>query len=223
MRDMAATTSRERDSGADLDLELELALRGFLRTDRGSGPGRWRRDVAPFVDVTIEGGGVQLACAGVGTACVEDRRDKTEVLRLLDDWLSRHTPGTADSTAVKADRTTPPVVATVLDLTETTSADAPQRGADSALPVRATESGSVIPDELWRLLSDQFDQVRELGDQLATARERAARAETEVVHLRSRLADVDAVPAAAVPAGAGSSVAPRRAMGMWRRLLDRNH
>ena len=57
----------------------------------------------------------------------------------------------------------------------------------------------IVPIEAWDRMLMQLGNLHEAGQQLADARERAARAETEAVFLRERLAELrmDPTPSAA--------------------------
>ncbi len=55
----------------------------------------------------------------------------------------------------------------------------------------------VVPIEAWDKMLIQLGNLHEAGQQLAEARERAARAETEASFLRERLAELRAMPSAA--------------------------
>jgi hypothetical protein len=66
----------------------------------------------------------------------------------------------------------------------TQSADAsPAASADTAEP-----AGVLVPIDTWTRVMDQLGNLHEAGQQLAEARERAARAETQVEFLRDQLA-----------------------------------
>lgn len=72
------------------------------------------------------------------------------------------------------------------------------RSAPKATPTRTprstgpTEDGSamLVPRDAWDRLMDQLGNLHEAGLQLAEARERAAKAETEASFLRERLAEM---------------------------------
>jgi hypothetical protein len=48
----------------------------------------------------------------------------------------------------------------------------------------------LVPLDAWNKMLNQLGNLHEAGQQLADARERAAKAETEVVFLRERLAEL---------------------------------
>ena len=52
----------------------------------------------------------------------------------------------------------------------------------------------LVPIEAWDKMLHQLGNLHEAGQQLAEARERAARAETEATFLRERLAEMRAAP-----------------------------
>jgi DNA-binding transcriptional MerR regulator len=56
----------------------------------------------------------------------------------------------------------------------------------------ADRSSMLVPRDAWDKLMDQLGNLHEAGLQLAEARERAAKAETEAVFLRERLAEIRA-------------------------------
>jgi hypothetical protein len=54
----------------------------------------------------------------------------------------------------------------------------------------APGGGMLVPRDAWDRLIGQLTNLHETGQQLAEARERAARAETEATFLRERLAEL---------------------------------
>ncbi len=71
----------------------------------------------------------------------------------------------------------------------------PDRTGTPAPAVRAAapeapEGSVLVPIDAWNRMINQLGNLHEAGQQLAEARERAARAETEARFLRERLADV---------------------------------
>ena len=48
----------------------------------------------------------------------------------------------------------------------------------------------LVPRDAWDKLMDQLGNLHEAGQQLAVARERAAKAETEALFLRERLGEI---------------------------------
>ena len=64
------------------------------------------------------------------------------------------------------------------------------RDAPVALEERAYEGNLLVPIDAWNKMLTQLGNLHEAGQQLAEARERAARAETEVVFLRERLKEL---------------------------------
>jgi hypothetical protein len=71
-----------------------------------------------------------------------------------------------------------------IDLTEPASTEA---GVDE--PV-AAEGSMLVPLDAWNRMLNQLGNLHEAGQQLAEARERAAKAETEAHFLKERLADL---------------------------------
>lgn len=61
----------------------------------------------------------------------------------------------------------------------------------------------VVPLSAWNRMIDQLGNLHEAGRELAEARERAARAETEAAFLRERLAEMRGAAASAEPPGDG--------------------
>jgi DNA-binding transcriptional MerR regulator len=70
----------------------------------------------------------------------------------------------------------------------------PRAAAASTAPARTgpTEDGTamLVPRDAWDRLMDQLGNLHDAGVQLAEARERAARAETEATFLRERLTEL---------------------------------
>ena len=66
--------------------------------------------------------------------------------------------------------------------------------ADPRQSTGLTDDGSsmLVPRDAWDKLMDQLGNLHEAGMQLATARERAAKAETEATFLRERLTEMRA-------------------------------
>lgn len=57
-------------------------------------------------------------------------------------------------------------------------------------PEKAPEGSMIVPLDAWNRMLNQLGNLHEAGQQLAEARERAARAETEARFLKERLADL---------------------------------
>ena len=72
--------------------------------------------------------------------------------------------------------------------------DEPQDGADidtdEHAPPMPPEGTLIVPLDAWNKMLNQLGNLHEAGQQLAEARERAAKAETEATFLRERLAEV---------------------------------
>ena len=66
--------------------------------------------------------------------------------------------------------------------------------AASAAPPQepASEGTMIVPIDAWNKMLNQLGNLHEAGQQLAEARERAAKAETEATFLRERLAEIRA-------------------------------
>jgi hypothetical protein len=90
----------------------------------------------------------------------------------------------------------------------------------------------IVPVDAWNKMLNQLGNLHEAGQQLAVARERAAKAETESKFLRERLAELrnEPVPVASEPAAPSASPAPEVSPAppekVWqylvRRVRDRN-
>lgn len=84
---------------------------------------------------------------------------------------------------------------TIVDLRDE-AAPPPMRRGDVAAPAGTM----IVPIAAWDKMLMQLGNLHEAGQQLAEARERAAKAETEAVFLRERLSDLRAtMPATPVP------------------------
>ena len=77
-----------------------------------------------------------------------------------------------------------------------TGADAPLVSAEVTPP-----GTMIVPIDAWNKMLNQLGNLHEAGQQLAVARERAAKAETEAKFLRDRLAEIrrEPLPPAATP------------------------
>jgi hypothetical protein len=93
----------------------------------------------------------------------------------------------------------------------------------------------LVPIEAWDKILHQLGNLHEAGQQLAEARERAARAETEATFLRERLAEMraapsqepdttapvqDEIPVAAEPEPAQPVKMPRFSAYLWRMAVS---
>lgn len=77
-----------------------------------------------------------------------------------------------------------------------TTTDADQIAALSDPPTSAPVGTMIVPVDAWNKMLNQLGNLHEAGQQLAEARERAAKAETEATFLRERLAELRHEPAA---------------------------
>lgn len=68
----------------------------------------------------------------------------------------------------------------------------PQAGPRQSTGPTDDGSSMLVPRDAWDKLMDQLGNLHEAGMQLATARERAAKAETEATFLRERLTEMRA-------------------------------
>ncbi|MDH5373688.1 MAG: hypothetical protein OEX97_12165, partial [Acidimicrobiia bacterium] len=73
------------------------------------------------------------------------------------------------------------------------------RGASQKDVPAIPEGTMLVPLDAWNKMLNQLGNLHEAGQQLAAARERAAKAETEVLFLRERLADLRDRPTAEPP------------------------
>ena len=91
------------------------------------------------------------------------------------------------------------------------AATAPDPDSEPALPTEAPEGTVLVPIAAWDKMLIQLGNLHEAGQELAEAKERAAKAETEAKFLRERLRDMrDAQPAnpPADPAPPATTTAP---------------
>lgn len=88
----------------------------------------------------------------------------------------------------------------------------------------------IIPVDAWNKMLNQLGNLHEAGQQLAEARERAAKAETEAKFLRERLAELrrqrESQPATPQPEGASSATSetpssPQAHERVWRYVVKR--
>lgn len=85
----------------------------------------------------------------------------------------------------------------------------------SEAPREAPEGSVLVPIDAWNRMINQLGNLHEAGQQLAEARERAGRAETEALFLRERLAEMrsqgapSSEPPPVVPDGVPPSGAPQ--------------
>ena len=61
---------------------------------------------------------------------------------------------------------------------------------DHPAPTEPPEGSMLVPLDAWNKMLNQLGNLHQAGQQLAEARERAAKAETEAVFLKERLADM---------------------------------
>jgi hypothetical protein len=73
----------------------------------------------------------------------------------------------------------------------------PEPATDAEVPA-PPEGTLIVPIDAWDKMLNQLGNLHEAGQQLAEARERAAKAETEATFLRERLAELRAQTADAV-------------------------
>ena len=67
-----------------------------------------------------------------------------------------------------------------------------RKARKNASPGPVSESGVLVPLDQWTRVLNQLGNLHEAGQQVADARERAARAETETAFLRERLKEMRA-------------------------------
>lgn len=105
---------------------------------------------------------------------------------------------------------------------QSTEPETPEPSAESEAP-----SGTmIVPIAAWDKMLMQLGNLHEAGQQLAEARERAAKAETEAIFLRERLAELrrevdtaKASPSIPMPEPVIPGPPPRRPDALWRQLL----
>lgn len=101
----------------------------------------------------------------------------------------------------------------------------PQTGATPETPALPPPGTMIVPISAWEKMLIQLGNLHEAGREIAEAKERAARAETEVSFLRERLAELRKEPAEPSPTGdAGASTqwaVPGVVSGWWQRLRRR--
>jgi hypothetical protein len=193
------------------DLEVELALRGFAGRVDDDGHHVWRRKAAPAMRVRVRRDGRRadrlrgdLRCDGIGVLRFGRRSGKETlgvdaVLSTIDAWLARQrraeataspTPGgLADEDRwISAVELSPPTVAPVAAPTPPEEPGALEVGTVAPLPA--------VLDDLTGELRATLAENRSLHRELADARERAARAETESSFLTQRLQEVRETAAA---------------------------
>jgi len=83
----------------------------------------------------------------------------------------------------------PPSRAEAASVPRSPAAPSPSQVAPSASP-SPPEGSVLIPIDSWQKMLTQLGNLHEAGQQLAQARERAAKAETESLFLRERIADM---------------------------------
>jgi len=76
----------------------------------------------------------------------------------------------------------------------------------------------LVPRDAWDKLLDQLGNLHEAGQMLADARERAAKAETEVTFLRERLSEIRGERDDLKSRSDGTPRGGRRPPGLWTRL-----
>jgi hypothetical protein len=90
----------------------------------------------------------------------------------------------------------------------------------------------IVPVDAWNKMLNQLGNLHEAGQQLATAKERAAKAETEALFLRERLAElrkaatpprpIEPIASPPEPAPAAPSAPEKVWHYLVRRVRDRN-
>lgn len=111
----------------------------------------------------------------------------------LDGVLQRATDlGRPVAPVGESDRTPDTAPATADAVADTAPFSAPP------LPVEPAPPGTmIVPIDAWNKMLNQLGNLHEAGQQLAVAKERAAKAETEAKFLRERLAEMRREPASA--------------------------
>ena len=78
----------------------------------------------------------------------------------------------------------------------------------------------LVPRDAWDKLLDQLGNLHEAGQMLADARERAAKAETEVTFLRERLSEMRGERDDLKTRSDGTAQKGHSPPGLWVRLRD---
>ena len=76
----------------------------------------------------------------------------------------------------------------------------------------------LVPRDAWDKLMDQLGNLHEAGQMLADARERAAKAETEALFLRERLAEMRSQRDAPAAGGEQAAGSPSPQPNLWQRI-----
>ena len=126
----------------------------------------------------------------------------------------------ADSERVDTDRGESELHLTLRD-TDSTTLHVVEEPGGQAVDESAPSGGEtmIVPIDAWNKMLTQLGNLHEAGQQLADARERAAKAETEAEFLRQRLAEIRAGelaatgPAAPEPARAADALEPEPTTG----------
>ncbi|MFQ5967360.1 MAG: MerR family DNA-binding transcriptional regulator [Acidimicrobiia bacterium] len=86
---------------------------------------------------------------------------------------------------------------------------------------RVPEGAMIVPIDAWNKMLNQLGNLHEAGRQLAEARERAARAETEAQFLRERMAELRGELAEVKGAASPSEPAGAAPRSRWMGVYDR--
>jgi hypothetical protein len=123
-----------------------------------------------------------------------------EIVRAVDpEPSSQQRPPRHAATAAKISEPAPASVA-----------DEPEAADEQAIP-EAAPGTMLVPVDTWTRILDQLGHLHQAGQELAEARERAARAETEAAFLREQLADARA-QAKKTPKRSAAPVTPKKAV-----------
>jgi hypothetical protein len=161
---------------------------------------------------------------GHGRAVAEDpgeRRDElAAALRELDTLrLEQRVERRFEALADALER----VVGAAETHTDPAAREPPPREADSGFaeapePADGEQGGGLlVPLTAWQRMLEQLGHLHEAGQQLADARERAAKAETESGFLRERVRDLRAEVARLTQEAQATRPAPPRRWRPWRR------
>ena len=146
-----------------------IATEGYSVAEAAAQLGRKPRTVRRYIETG------QLAARRVRTPRGLEYRITDLTLRYAEDGLGRPQPAEVDR-----------------GMPRPTGDD---QGTDPGMPrpaepVPVAENQVLVPIDAWQRMLEQLGNLHQAGQQLAEARERAAKAETEATFLRERLAEL---------------------------------
>jgi len=204
---MAAETQADGPDARGVDrLDTELVLRGFRRVPHDKGIA-WSRERAPRMTVRVRttrnGSRVTLQSPDLGSLRLDRQRidDPAGLLRTIDAWQRAArdggelplTPAEPPLAAAPETTTGPPPPLTVPTPAATDAADTVAAPTVPPVPADHTQGASdvaLVPLDAWDKVLGQLGNLYEAGRDAASARERAAKAETQAEFLKERLAEL---------------------------------